>query len=255
VAEYRYNYHGWRLSSIVFDSEGFRKGRRNMKNAWGVGFVVLLASGLAETAPVSAQGVMDRLESGIRTSNRQPEMAVAPAQRVYLGAVADDDAGRGVRVLSIRSGGPADRAGLQPQDLVVGAAGSKIRLLSELAAILNSRNPGDRVALEVMRGIRPVHMEVVLGLPPGATPLAQPNTPPETGLGAGRTESIPPPPGDVSPPPTSEGPSLVVPGAAAQPFPPKSTQTQIEQLQRRLDQMERRVEELERTLGELRRNK
>ena len=75
-------------------------------------------------------------------------MPVGAPQRVYLGAMADNDAGRGVKVLSVRSGGPADRAGLQAQDLIVGAAGRKIRLLSELSAILSRLNPGDRLALE-----------------------------------------------------------------------------------------------------------
>ena len=120
-----------------------------MKKAWSIGIVVLFAAGLGGTSPAAAQGELDRLESGIRTSNGPPVMAVAAPQRVYLGAVADNDAGRGVRVLSVRSGGPADRAGLQAQDLIVGAAGRKIHLLAELSAILNGLNPGDRLVAGV----------------------------------------------------------------------------------------------------------
>jgi hypothetical protein len=178
-------------------------------------------------------------------------MTVATAQRVYLGAVADDDAGRGVRVLSVRSGGPADRAGLQPQDLIVGAAGRRIHLLSELSAILNGLNPGDRLSLEAVRGNRPLRIEVVMGAARG---MLQPGTPPPTGLGAGPTESIPPPPGDTLPPPAaSEGPSLAAPGNPFTPYPANNPQAQIEQLRRRVDQLERRVEDLERALAESRR--
>ena len=128
-----------------------------MKTAWGIGIAVAFA-GLAATFPAPAQGQLDpaqgqldpaqgqldpaqgqldpaqgqldpaqgqldRLDSDIRAANGSPSLAVATGQRAYLGAVADDNAGRGVRVLSVRSGGPADHAGLRPQDLIVSAAG------------------------------------------------------------------------------------------------------------------------------------
>ncbi|MEI8372371.1 MAG: PDZ domain-containing protein [Planctomycetota bacterium] len=224
-----------------------------MKKSWVIGIVVLLAVGQGGASPAAAQGELDRLESGIRTSNGQPVTMVASVQRVYLGAVADDSAGRGVWLLSVRSGGPADRAGLQAQDLIVAAAGRKIRLLGEFSAILNGLNPGDRLSLELVRGNRPLRTEVVLGALPGTV---QSGTPPPTGLGAGRTESIPPPPGEVASPPSlmpapsSEGPAFSVPNR--QPFPPKSSQAQIEELRRRVDQLERRIAELERALAESR---
>ncbi len=127
--------------------------------------------------------------------------------------------------------------------------GPKIGSLAELSAILSGLNPGDRLSLEFVRGIRPLRAEVVLGAAPGA-----PGTPPPSGPGAGRTESIPPPPGETLPPlAPSEGPSLVVPGSPPQPNPPTSPQAQIEQLRHRVDQLERRVEELERALAESRR--
>ena len=153
-----------------------------MKTAWRIGIVVLLAAGLGRISPAAAQGVLDRLESGIRMSNGQPAATIAAGQRVYLGAVADDDAGRGVRVLSVRAGGPADRAGLKAQDLVVTAAGRKVHLLSELTNILSSLAPGDRLSLELMRGNRMVKTEVVVAAVPGIAPL-----PPPTSLGPGRT--------------------------------------------------------------------
>jgi hypothetical protein len=187
---------------------------------------------------------LDRLESGIRTANG-PAVAVAGPQRVYLGAFADDDAGRGVRVTSVRKGGPADRAGLQAQDLIVGAAGRKIHLLSELSTILNGLKPGDHLALEFDRGNQPLRADVVLGAPPSTARLGQV---PSSGLGAGRTEVIPPPPGDTLPTPSSEGPALG--GANPQPVPANGPQAQIEELRRRVDQLERKVQELERALAE-----
>ena len=223
-----------------------------MKIARRIGIVILLAAGLGGTSPAAAQGELERLESGIRNSNGTPAITVAATQRVYLGAVADDTGGRGVKVLSVRNGGPADRAGLQPQDVIVGAAGRKIGFLSELAIILNNLNPGDRLKLEFMRGTQPLRTEVVLGAAPGTAQLGQPGAPPPSGFGAGRTETIPPPPGDTGSSPSPEGPALGAPGRyapGAQPFPPNSAEARIQELQRRIDQLEHRVEELEHALA------
>ena len=137
-----------------------------MKMTSVVGTLAIVVVGIAATSPAAAQNELDRLESDIRASNG-PSAAVAPVQRPYLGAFADDDAGRGVRVLSVRSGGPADRAGLQPQDLIVGAQGRKIQRLSQLTEILDGLKPGDHLSLELLRGIRPLPTVVVLGTPPG----------------------------------------------------------------------------------------
>ena len=217
-----------------------------MKKAWGIGIVVMFAAGLGGTSPAAAQGELDRLESGIRTSNGPPVVPVASTPRVYLGAVADNDAGRGVRVLSVRSGGPADRAGLQAQDLIVAAAGRKIHLLAELSAILNGLNPGDRLALEFLRGNRPLRTEVVLGQPAGA---AQPESatasagpgcwtngkhPTATGRRGARRYRL-------------KGRRWSCPAAVLS---ANSPQAQIEELRRRVDQLERRVQELEHALAE-----
>ena len=221
-----------------------------MKTAWGIGIVVLFAAGLAGTSPVAAQGELDRLESGIRNSNGPAVVTVAATQRAYLGAFADNDIG-GVRVLSVPFGGPADRAGLHARDLIVAAGGRKIHLLSELLAVINGLNPGDRLSLEFVRGNQPLRTEVVVGAAPGTAQLGQGGVPPLPGPGAGRTESIPPPPGDVAPAPLPEGPAFGVP--SPQPVPANSPQAQIEQLRRRVDQLERRVEELEHALAESKR--
>src|SRR5580658_9353185 len=123
-----------------------------MKKFLGIGIVVLLAVELAGVSQVAAQGELDRLESGIRMSNGQPAKTFATGRKAYLGAFADDEAGHGVRVLSVHAGSPADHAGLKAQDLVAAAAGHKIHFLSELTAILSSLAPGDHLSLELTRG-------------------------------------------------------------------------------------------------------
>jgi hypothetical protein len=223
-----------------------------------MGIAVLLATWLGAVINAAAQSELDRLESGIRGSNGSPVMQVTGPQRVYLGAVADDEAGRGVILLSVRSGGPADHAHLQAKDLITGAAGHKIRSLGELSTILNGLNPGDHLALEYLRGTKPLRTEVVLG---AALGTVQAGAPPAPGVIPGRTESIPSPPGDLGLPPTPpEAPSLVppsatqgpalLPGPDKQPVLPNSPQAQIDELRRRVDNLEHRIQELERALAE-----
>ena len=242
-----------------------------MKSPMASLLLLMTAGGIC--VPATAQNVLGRLESDIRQANGQPAAIAAPAPKVYLGAIALDEAGGGVRITSIRGGGPAQKAGLQAQDLVVGAAGKPIQLLRELTALLSGMNPGDKVPLEVVRGTRRMRIEVALGAPPAAPgagvpalagvgrteAIPPPPSGPRTGVpalaGAGRTEAIPPPPGELPLPSPADGPALNVPAppvAPPQPIELNSPQSQIEELRHRVDQLEHRVQELEKALAEAR---
>jgi hypothetical protein len=224
--------------------------------------------------PATAQNVLGRLESDIREGNGQSAPPAAPTgapaalppQKVYLGAMANDNPGGGVRVTSVRDGGPAQQAGLQAQDLVVGAAGKPVQLLRDLMGTLGRMKPGDKVSLDIVRGVRRMRIAVVLAAPPSAIQPAdgstiplpptgpvpgqpEPIPSPPTGPGAGRNEPIPPPPGEMPLPSPADGPSLSVP---APPVAGGSQQTQVEELRHRIDQLERRVQDLEKALAEAR---
>ena len=221
-----------------------------MKSLRFASLLALLLMAASVSAPATAQSVLGRLESDIRQANGQPAAAATSPQKVYLGAVALDEAGGGVRITSVRNGGPAQKAGLQAHDLVVGAAGKPIQLLRELTEMLGGMNPGDKVPLEVVRGTRRMRIEVVLGAPLAAVQLGgQPIPSPPSGLGAGRSEAIPPPPGELPLPSPADGPALNVPPPQVA---PNSTQAQIEELRHRIDQLEHRVQELEKALADAR---
>jgi hypothetical protein len=256
-----------------------------MRKLLGLGMAALLASGLGGTSLAVGQAPpggseLERLESGIRSSGGQPA-PIAASQRAYLGAVGDDDAGRGVRVLSVRKSGPADQAGLRTNDLVIAAAGHKIGSLADLTTILSNLNPGNRMVLDVLRGNRQLHMDVLLSELPG-TATARRVAPPAPGIGrtdliplppadsgshippppADATSHIPPPPADASshippppgnpglalPPPAQEGPMIALPNP--QPAAANAQQAQIDELRRRVEELERKVQSLERALAE-----
>lgn len=84
-------------------------------------------------------------------------------QRAYLGvaggtrplpprAVARLGQERGVEVLSVVAGSPADRAGLRPEDVIVRLDGRAVERVGALQALMTSERIDRAVAVEVVRG-------------------------------------------------------------------------------------------------------
>jgi serine protease Do len=65
----------------------------------------------------------------------------------------DDQRGRGARIGATVPNGPAAKAGLQPNDLVVAINGNPVRDNDDLLLQIGSRTAGSEVRLEILRGI------------------------------------------------------------------------------------------------------
>jgi putative serine protease PepD len=63
---------------------------------------------------------------------------------------------------AIAPGGPADRAGMQPGDLVVAVDGEPVETFEEFVVLIRSRQPGDTVELEVERDGERLQLSVTL---------------------------------------------------------------------------------------------
>jgi len=70
------------------------------------------------------------------------------------------DRPRGAAVSSVDSGGPADKAGLKPEDIILSVNGRKIEQSSELPALIAGIKPGTDADLEVWRGHGTRHISV-----------------------------------------------------------------------------------------------
>ena len=68
-----------------------------------------------------------------------------PAVRERVGAQ------RGVEVLEVIDGSPADRAGLRPEDLIVSADGVPVADVADLQRLLVGDRIGQRLTLRVVR--------------------------------------------------------------------------------------------------------
>jgi putative serine protease PepD len=69
----------------------------------------------------------------------------------------------GVGVVEVTPGGPADKAGLQPGDVIVSVDGTATPTTQALGAVLAEHEPGDTVTVDVRRGNKQEELKVTLG--------------------------------------------------------------------------------------------
>jgi S1-C subfamily serine protease len=74
----------------------------------------------------------------------------------------------GVIVVRIAAGGPAAKAGIAVGDVIVSLGGAKVSVLDDLLGALRRHEPGDQVAVEIVRGGERRTLDVFLeSLPEG----------------------------------------------------------------------------------------
>ncbi len=103
---------------------------------------------------------------------RQVVPALAKGQeidRAWLGIQSQPAAGgTGAALSMITAGGPAERSGLQPGDVVLSIDGKQIREFSDISRTVNEHQPGDDIDVKVRRGSQVVTEKVTLGTRPTA---------------------------------------------------------------------------------------
>jgi S1-C subfamily serine protease len=88
--------------------------------------------------------------------------------RGYLGVSTQPNqrGGRGALIAAVQRGGPAERAGITPGDVVVRLGDREIAQPSDLTAATIELEPGQRVAVTVQRNGRRETKDVELGRRP-----------------------------------------------------------------------------------------
>ncbi len=86
-------------------------------------------------------------------------------QHAYLG-VGIANASKGVELTQVRSGTPADRAGLQTGDVVTRIDGKQVTTAADLGQAIDSHKPGDKVTLTYLRNGSSKTVTVTLGTRP-----------------------------------------------------------------------------------------
>jgi putative serine protease PepD len=83
-------------------------------------------------------------------------------KHAYLG-VGISSASNGVRLTEVRSGTPAEQAGLRPGDLITAIDGKSVGQASELSSAIDAKQPGDTVTLTFTRDGETKTVDVKLG--------------------------------------------------------------------------------------------
>lgn len=77
---------------------------------------------------------------------------------------------RAAAITSVTKGSPADLVNIQPGDAIIAVDNRPIETARELLGWMNTKLPGDPVELSVMRGRRPLVLQVTLAVDPKSVP-------------------------------------------------------------------------------------
>ncbi|MDP6443003.1 MAG: PDZ domain-containing protein [Pirellulaceae bacterium] len=154
--------------------------RKPIRQRLALGVAAISMLTFAAAAP--AQSFLEQLEKQLE--NIRPGAGgepAPPAAPPILGLTADNST-EGVKVLSVRAGGPADQSGVKPGDILTGLGGKQVTTLADLAAAVKTTTPGrpveillNRQGLKVSTRLTPVARPPEIEEP--ATPFARPIDP------------------------------------------------------------------------------
>ncbi|HME72685.1 MAG TPA: M20/M25/M40 family metallo-hydrolase [Myxococcota bacterium] len=109
-------------------------------------------------------------ERPVALVHAQPSHAMGPAQAgpgygPYLGTIPEFGGPpvRGVRIQGVRTGSPAEAAGLRAGDVIVEFDGAAVANLEEFSALLFTARPGQRVEIEAVRDGARIRTAATLG--------------------------------------------------------------------------------------------
>jgi S1-C subfamily serine protease/photosystem II stability/assembly factor-like uncharacterized protein len=122
----------------------------------------------------------ESIEATVTLAERQTPGGTAPSTQaqsdVYLGIQGTDGPEGGAKLTQITEDGPAEKAGLETNDIIQSIDGQRIADYQALVALLRDKKEGDKVKLAVLRGSEPKEIEVTLERRPGSASRTRPYT-------------------------------------------------------------------------------
>jgi Zn-dependent M28 family amino/carboxypeptidase len=101
----------------------------------------------------------------VKSATTAPAASAREGSNVYLGTIPDMAQGEtpGLRLTGVRTGSPAEQAGLMAGDIIVELGGKPVKDLYEYSDALYSHQPGEQVKIVVLRKNERVTLTVTLG--------------------------------------------------------------------------------------------
>ncbi len=132
------------INSAIFSRSG---------GSLGIGFAIPTHIARAVAKELIAHGRVVRGWLGVEIQDLDPRLAESFGLRVAQGVV----------VAAVLRGGPADRAGLRPGDVILRIDGRPVRDARDALDRIAGRRPGERVVLEGLRDGAPARWEATVG--------------------------------------------------------------------------------------------
>ena len=133
-------------SAIFSKSGGFQ----------GIGFAIPVSLAREVMDQIIAKGRVERGWLGVQAQDLTPEVAAAVGAKAGTGALISD----------VARGGPAERGGLQPGDIVREIGGKAVADTASLVAATAAMPPGSRMQLAIERAGRRLTLDLTLGRRP-----------------------------------------------------------------------------------------
>jgi serine protease Do len=119
----------------------------------GVSFAIPIDVAQRVQQQIAATGKVEHARLGV--SVQEVNQAMADAFKL--------DKPEGALVASVQKGSAAERAGLQPGDIIRSANGQPVVASGDLPAVIGTTKPGDRIDLKIVRQGRTVDLTATLG--------------------------------------------------------------------------------------------
>lgn len=127
-------------------------------DANGIGFAIPINATKGVLAGVLDTGKIQRAFLGLNYREITPEVASQLKLPVSVGAYVPTEGGQ-----SVRSGGPADTAGIKPGDIITKIDGKAIGPQGNLASTAGEYRPGDTVDVELLRNGKTMTVKLTFG--------------------------------------------------------------------------------------------
>ena len=122
----------------------------------GIGFAIPVSTAKTVLAAIIKEGQVVRGWIGIETQDLTPEIADSFGLARSKGAI----------IAGIVGGGPADRAGIEPGDILLAVAGKPVGSTAEMLNLIAQLPPGRKATLTILRKNREANVEVAVARRP-----------------------------------------------------------------------------------------
>ncbi|WP_288378543.1 Do family serine endopeptidase [uncultured Massilia sp.] len=122
----------------------------------GIGFAIPVSTAKKVLDAIVEHGQVVRGWIGIESQDITPELAESFGLGRNSGAI----------IAGVVRGGPADRAGMRPGDILVAVAGKQVANTSEMLNLIAQLEPGEKAPLRIVRKNRESTLDVTVGKRP-----------------------------------------------------------------------------------------